>query len=326
VTARLPAEPAAEAALVRGRRAWRWFGAVSVLLLLAAGAWFELAPRAEALPPGLSGVVVYVSDRTGSAALFARHLPDGPERRLTTLSEPVADPAISPDGRYVAFAMGGRIGLVSIGSKSLRFLTLGVDWKDATPAWRADGRALVVAARRPGGLESDVHELTPAADGGDTARRVLTDTPVDEREPVFLPGGDVVFVREDNLFRLGDGPARPRRLTGGFRKFHHPRVLASGRLVCLWSEGKTYGIDRMDLDGRNRETLVQGTTYYRTLAPSPDGRFLAATFTFDLGFHPAAMLRLRHPEEVRILDAHGGPLATLVSTWRHAHHSPTWGP
>jgi dipeptidyl aminopeptidase/acylaminoacyl peptidase len=311
----------------RSRRSLRRWAATAVAVLLLGGAaWTALAPPSQALPPGLTGVVVYVSDRAGTAALYARHLPDGPERRLTTLSEPVADPALSPDGRHVAFVMGGRLGLVSVGSKSLRFLTVGVDWKDAAPAWRPDGRALVVAARRPGALTSGIHLLTPAPDDGETGRRILVDTPVDETDPSFLPSGGVVFVREDNLFRLDEGQARPRRMTGGFRKFRKPRLLPSGRLLCLWSEGKTYGIDRMDADGKNRETLVAGTTYYRTLAPSPDGRFLAATFAFDLAFHPSAMLRFRHPEEVRILDARGAPLATLASSWRHANHSPSWGP
>jgi Tol biopolymer transport system component len=317
-------EPLAGAAKARGRRRWPW--AVLAALLLGGAAWFELTPRAEALPPGLSGVVVYVSDRTGTASLFAHHLPAGPERRLTMLPEPVAEPAVSPDGRQVAFVMGGRIGLVSVGSLSVRFLSLGVDWKDAGPAWRADGQGLVVAARRAGALVADVHALTPDQAGGDTGRQALTDTPVDEKAPICLPGGGVVFVREDNLFRLDPGESRPRRLTGGFRKFHHPRLLPSGRLVCLWSEGKTYGIDAMDADGRNLETFVQGTTYYRTLSPSPDGRFFAATFTFDLAFHPSAILRFRHPEEVWILDARGAPLAPLASTWRAVHHSPSWGP
>jgi hypothetical protein len=296
------------------------------LLVLAVAARVAMAPAEQPLPAGLSGTLVYVSDRTGTASLFARQLPDGAERRLTTLSEPVAEPAMSPDGRRVAFVMGGRIGVVTIGSKSVQFLTVGVDWKDAAPAWRADGRALLVAARRPGGLVADIHVLTLQADGADPTRRALTDTPIDEKDPVFLGNAAVVFVREDNLFRLEPGETRPRRLTGGFRKFHHPRPLRSGRLACLWSEDKVFGIDVMDADGKGRHTLVQGTTFYRTLSPSPDGRFLAATFTFDLAFHPSAILRFRHPEEVRILDMRGAPLATLASAWQHAHHSPSWGP
>src|SRR6185436_20122945 len=119
--------------------------------------------------------------------------------------------------------------------------------------------------------------------------------------------------------------SRSRRLTTGFRKLHSPRFLPSGRLVCLWSEGKRYGIDVMDADGKNRETLSEGSVCYRSLAPSPDGRFLAATFAFDLRFHPLEALK-RQAEEVRLLDARGAALGVLARSSSHSNHSPAWGP
>ncbi|MET0555699.1 MAG: hypothetical protein ABW221_21855, partial [Vicinamibacteria bacterium] len=98
------------------------------------------------------------------------------------------------------------------------------------------------------------------------------------------------------------------------------RFLSSGRLLCLWSQGKQFGMDVMDADGRNRETLSQGSTFYRTVAPSPDGRYLAATLTYE-----ANALRFQQREEVQLLDAKGLPLGTLAESWRTATHSPHWG-
>jgi Tol biopolymer transport system component len=297
-----------------------------LLLVLAGGAWVALKDR-EPLPPGLAGTLVYVSDRDGVDSLYARRLPAGSDRRLTFLSEPVREPSVSPDGRTVAFSMGGRIGLVGLRTGDVRILTLGVDWRDASPSWRPDGKALLVASRRPGEANADIHLLAPVdAQAGQADRRPLTLTPgLDETSPVFGPDGSyVVFARQDNLMRTDLADGRTRRLTGGFRKMREPRFLPSGRLLALWSQEKEYGIDVMDGDGKNRETLWQGSVSYRTIAPSPDGRFLAATYTFDLRFHPADALKLRHTEEVRLLDDRGRPLATLARSWRHANHSPEW--
>ena len=113
---------------------------------------------------------------------------------------------------------------------------------------------------------------------------------------------------------LADG--RVRRLTGGFKLERSPRFLPSGRIVCAWSEGKRHGIDVIDAEGTTREPLVEGGAFYRTLAPSPDGRFLAATLTWDAGLRPLAALLGTQKEEVRLLDAggaRGGPPRGLPS-------------
>jgi Tol biopolymer transport system component len=269
--------------------------------------------------------MVFVSDRDGVEGLYWRRLPRDRERRLTSTSEPVHEPAISPDGASVAFAMGGRIGLVGVATGDLQMLTLGVDWYDSSPAWRPDGKGLVVTARRTAGVGSGLHVLDLAR-SGDVERHPLTQSRgLEDQSPAVSPDGTyVVFVREDNLWRVSLADGHVLRLTGGFKKSRAPRFLPSGRVVCLWSEGKSHGIDVLDADGRNRETIWQGPVYYRSLAPSPDGRYLAATFTYDLQFHPASALRARQPEEVRLLDAHGRLLGRLESSWRHTNHSPDW--
>ena len=66
------------------------------------------------LPRDLAGTLVFVSDRDGQDALYLRRLPGGADFQLTHLTEPVGEPALSPNGRQVAFTMGGRIGLVTV--------------------------------------------------------------------------------------------------------------------------------------------------------------------------------------------------------------------
>ena len=111
----------------------------TLLVLLLAAGWLLLRP-AEPLAPGLPGAIVFVSDRDGTPALYWRRLPRDRERRLTFGSEAVGEPAVSPDGTRVAFSMNGRIGVVAVAERR---------HAHPHPRRRLEGRAAVLAARRP---------------------------------------------------------------------------------------------------------------------------------------------------------------------------------
>jgi Tol biopolymer transport system component len=298
-----------------------------VALVLVAGAvgWRMAFPPAR-LPPGLTGGLAFVSDQDGIPALYWRRLPKGRARRLTFGSEGVDEPAVSPDGSRVAFSMDGRIGVVTVATGESSVLTLGVEQRDADPAWLPDAQRLVVSSRPRASEVAGLFLLDPPA-GGVVERHPLTHPRAgDDTSPAVSPDGSwVVFVREDHLMRVDLGDGRVRRLTGGFKRERSPRFLPSGRLVCAWSEGKRHGIDVLDPESGGRETLEQGDTYFRTLAPSPDGRFLAATFSWDLSLRPLATFFAGRREQVRLLSASGRELATLEGSWWHAYHSPDWG-
>jgi Tol biopolymer transport system component len=115
------------------------------------------------------------------------------------------------------------------------------------------------------------------------------------------------------------------RLSGSFKRDRSPRFLADGRLVCAWSEGKQHGIDAIELATKTRTTLTQGGVFYRTLAPSPDGRFLVATRSWDSGLDPLAILLGGQREEIRLLDVTGRERGRLEFSRRYANHSPDWG-
>jgi Tol biopolymer transport system component len=297
----------------------------TLLAFLLAAGWVLLRPAAPR-PPGLPGAIVFVSDRDGTPALYWRRLPRDRERRLTFGSEAVGEPAVSPDGTRVAFSMNGRIGVVAVASGDTRILTLGVDWKDAQPCWLPDGRRLVVSARRRVGEPAGLHLLDPAGDGP-VGRHPLTQPRAgDDTSPTASPDGAfVAFVRAEHLMRVDLADGRVRRLTGGFKRERSPRFLPSGRIACAWSEGKRHGIDAIDAEGKSREPLTEGGAFYRTIAPSPDGRFFAATLTWDAGLRPLDVLLGAPPEQVRLLDASGREVARLEASRRHANHSPDWG-
>jgi Tol biopolymer transport system component len=308
-------------------RLWAWVGLVACAALAAGGLAATALRRDPALPADLDGSIVLVGGREGREALYVRHLPSEAMRILVRQPDPVREPAVSPDGARVAFATRGRIGLASLATGETTIITLGVDWLDSSPAWHPDGRSLAIVALRPGSQNADLHALELAAGQAQPRRASLTQTPLQgESSPCFSrDGAFVAFVREENLFRLDLADRKVTRLTGGFRKVSHARVLPSGRIALLWSSGKEFGIDTIAPDGTGRETLRQGTVRYRTLAPSPDGRYLAATFSYDLEFHLAEALTLSHSEQVHLLDARGGLVGPLARSWRSAWSEPSWG-
>jgi Tol biopolymer transport system component len=299
-------------------------GVALLAVALGAAGWLVLRPRGP-LPEALSGGLVFVSDRDGTPALYWRRLPRDRERQLTFGSEGVDAPRISPDGTRVAFSMNGRIGVVAVASGESRVLTLGIDWKDETPSWLPDGGRLVVSARRRSGERAGLQVLALGPDGSVGRHPLTSPRGHDDTEPVASPdGSSVVFVREDHLMRVDLADGSVRRVTGGFRLERSPRFLPSGRIVCAWSEGKRHGIDTLDPDGGGRETIVEGDAYYRTVAPSPDGRFLAVTLSWDLALRPLSTLLGRRTEEVRLLDVAGRRAFTLEASWRYGNHSPDW--
>jgi hypothetical protein len=184
----------------------------------------------------------------------------------------------------------------------------------------------VVAGRRRAGEAADLFELAADGSGPESPRRALLESPAAESEPIYSPdASSLVFVREDALFSLDLASGRTQRLTGGFRRARQPRFLPSGRLLCLWSEEKRYGIDSLQSDGTDRQTLTEGSVRYERVAPSPDGRYLVATDAYDLGFAPADFLTRRGNTRLWLLDSRGGVIAPLARSYRHSTHSAVWG-
>lgn len=299
---------------------------VTLGAVLAAGTLVSACSREPELPKDLKGTLVYVSDRSGREDLYARPLPGDLEIRLTYLDEAPRDPAVSPDGARVAFTVGGRVAIVGLATHDVRYLTLGIDYQDATPSWHPDGRSLVVASRRRAGEATDLFVLPSDAPGPESPRRRLLETPASESEPVFSPdGSSVVFVREDSLYRLDLGSGQVKRLTGGLRRTRQPRFLPSGRLLCLWSDGKRYGVDVLDPGEESWQTLDEGSARYETVAASPDGRYLVASEAYDLDNAPVEVLARRGNAALRLLDGRGRLLGSLSRGYGHSCRSAVWG-
>ena len=78
--------------------------------------------------------------------------------RVVTVDRGAQDPALSPDGSQVAFAVFGKIWILPMEGGEARQITFGLGW-DTHPAWSSDGRFLAYAHQLPAGTDLVIHNL-----------------------------------------------------------------------------------------------------------------------------------------------------------------------
>ena len=109
--------------------------------------------------------------RTVAALLSAAMLSQQPGTDPAGLPS-FAEPAISPDGREIAFASGGDIWTVPSGGGDARLLVSHAA-TESRPQWSPDGRRLAFASTRTGA--GDIYVLT--LDTGELTRLTWDDAP-----------------------------------------------------------------------------------------------------------------------------------------------------
>jgi eukaryotic-like serine/threonine-protein kinase len=225
------------------------------------------------------GALVFSSEREGRQGIWKVSRFGGPPNLLL---ENGRYPAISPDGKRMAFSRG-------LGGGYLRIWVVGLDdssravelthdsdgvWDHCSPAWSPDGHLLCY---------SDQRNLwtIPAAGGG--ARR-LTATETMDTSPIWSPDGRYIYFDSDRgagwaIWRVPANGGALQRVSLGTGAERWPSLSRDGRRL-------TYATT-----GRWTCTLVDRTTGHRhrlstvpfTGEPSfsPDGGWLACTLMHD---------------------------------------------
>ena len=135
-----------------------------------------------------------------------------PKRHRFDLAGPqpvrgVTYPAISPDGRQIAFAALGDLWLMPVEGAPRR-LTTGPAIEIA-PAWSPDGRSLAYASDRAGSMNIWIRDLQSGAD------RQLTRLPMATLAPAWSPdGGRIAFNDADGQVQIVDVKS------GAIRRIH----------------------------------------------------------------------------------------------------------
>lgn len=197
--------------------------------------------------------VVFESDAEQAFSDVWRWEPGGATRRLTTTENGAFEPAVSPDGRRVAFVStrdgNPEIYVMAADGSAPRRLT---DWRrdDMTPRWSPDGSQLAFLRREQGGERLLVLALPPS-EAPPRERRVVLTTEgekVQHAEAAWSPDGT----------RLAYTVHRPKQA---------PHVA-----VTVVADGPTPAAGH---------TTVASPPGLRATMPSwsPDGRYLAFTAT-----------------------------------------------
>ena len=229
-------------------------------------------------PDGAS--LAFASDRSGQSAIWKMGQFGG---GATLLIPDAEQPAVSPDGAWIAFGRAAsgadsRIGKASVADPA-RVVMLTDDsgglWAHEHPTWSPNGRTIVYATR---------HGLYEVPASGGRARRLTTDTDL-VQDPVWSGTGRHIYFTSHRdgtiaLWRVGSNGGSPERVTLGDSRQCQPSLSADSRRLAYATQEETRALVFSDQQ-TSQETIVRALADADQPALSPDGRFLV--FVSDRG-------------------------------------------
>jgi serine/threonine-protein kinase len=280
----------------------------------------------NALPSGLSGMLIFFAEREGNADLFSLDLVSGVETQLSFDPSSDSYPSVSPDGRWIAFQSDrdgdSDIYVMDIEGRNQRRLTEN-EAQDRLPNWSPDGAWIVFSSDVRGDGTYDVYTVRP--DGTDL-RRVFTD---DGRssQPRYSPDGRyLVFTTggaQDGstweIGRLNIAAESFTRLTNNAFKDWSPSYSPDGSIILYLTGGNgsepakgSSAIAIMDHDGNTSRILYDGPGYEWGPVFSPDGAYITFTTLSDETGQEEVFVMSADGRDVRQLTAGGGLGAVWV--------------
>jgi len=260
--------------------------------------------------------IAFVSDRTRSRSIWkVSRLGGSP----TLVVEDADMPAISPDGRSIAFVRAGasgqgRVWVAPLAEPSRARQVSGDEhglWDHADPAWSPDGRTLCF---------SDWRNLWLVEAGGGAAR-ALTRDDASDRDAVFSPSDGRVYFsssRDDvrAIWSVATSGDAAKRETPASSEARHPSLSADGRVLVyttLSSDDDIFVVDRQT------GTSARISSARRDELPGllPDGTgvvYVSARLgKLDLWLQPLRDGVPASGTPVRLTDVDTGPQAPDVS-------------
>ena len=198
-------------------------------------------------PTERAGTVVFTSYRDGNAELYAVPATGGAARRLTTTAANETQPALSPDGRHIAYLSDEsgvpKLWLCAADGTNPVPLTAGFGFAgsiEASPSWAPAGDRLVFVSTARGRAGLFVLTLgagDPVPLVGDSSTAV---------EPSWSPDGALVAFASTHIYTVNVATHEIRRRTDGPGIDGQPAVLSDGRIVYVSWVGGTPGLRWLD--------------------------------------------------------------------------------
>jgi len=246
--------------------------AACLVACLAVGLWAE----------GDEGRIVWASSRAGDGRINLWSIrPDGTgAARVTRTFVQAVFPAISPDGKRIAFASMDTgtwsIYLVDMDGTDLVRLT---DFSSAVPHWSPDGARLVFNSDHDD-EPKDTPDVWGMAVDGTGLTEYIDRPPTADFNAQWSPDGErILFVSDRdgnyNLYVLTVDDGSLERLTSHTGADFNPRWSPDGAHIAFVSDRRgNPDIYVMDADGSNVVRLTDESGLDRAPAWSPDGNWI----------------------------------------------------
>jgi Tol biopolymer transport system component len=274
--------------------------------------------------------IAFYSNRAGGGIFVMGRTGEAP-RRITSVG---FAPAWSPDGSQIVYATartrdpGSRttfsaLHIVQVETGASRLL---LESDGLNPAWSANGKFIAYWGYFPGPTVRNRDLWVIPAEGG-TAWRLTDDEFVDWC-PQWSPDGDALYFASDrggsmNLWRLpmradtGQAAGSPEALTTPSPYVANPRVSRNGSAIAYASRADRRNVHRAPFDAVRLtvgavEAVTRGSRSWFSVAPSPDGQFLALSSS-------------QPQEDIFISRADGSELRQLT-TDQAFDRFPEWSP
>lgn len=255
--------------------------------------------------------ILFVSNRHANDEIY-RHFPGVRTQRLTFDEGGDYHPALSPDGKKMAYVprIGGilEIAVLDFKSGKRQQLTFSPLHKsNLHPTWSPDGSRIAYASDADG--DFDIYIMD---ENGENATNLTDDSPLHENSPhwssvsekiVFVSYPDGWVAEDVNLLDVTTGERR--RLTSSINPVAYPRWSPNGSQIAYFSTKpfepplSTSEIWRAKADGTDPEALVTDGGGNRSPRYSPDGKWIAFESYRDFNTDIYA-LNLESREETRL--------------------------
>jgi TolB protein len=222
-------------------------------------------------------------------------------------------PAVSPDGRTIAFSARGWLWTMSAAGGLAERITKGAGM-DSRPAWHPDGTRLAFV--RDDTRNTDIVEVEIATG----VERVLVATPAAELDPAYTPDGTALYYASAEsgdleIYRRDLATQQTTRITEERGLDLRPQPIAGGAVVFVSKRGTGDEVAVIDADGARRVLAMASIASLARPAVSADGRRVAV---------PLPVLSSTE-WALQLLDVAGGPMTEIVSGGGHPI-MPAWSP
>lgn len=222
-------------------------------------------------------------------------------------------PAVSPDGRTLAFSARGWLWTMSTAGGPAERLTSG-GALDSRPAWHPDGRRLAFV--RDDTRNTDIVEIDLAS----RAERPLVSSPAAELDPAYAPDGSALYFASAEtgdleIYRLDLSTQERTRITDAAGLDLRPQPLANGAVVFVSKRGSGDEVAVRAADGTQRVLALASIASLARPAVSADGRRVAV---------PLPVLS-RTDWALQLFETSGGPGTEVASGGGHPI-MPAWSP